>query len=87
MKAVEKIWWTKLVAALGVAVLTLIVQIYVSSDSYIAFMLGVTLYLILSDVLANINKVDRSRGLKIGVGVYFFTWIVTWVTIYTITRT
>lgn len=87
MKPAEKIWWIKIVAALGVAFFTLIVQVYVFRDGSIAFMLGVLLYLGLSDLLASMNKVDRSRGLKIGVGVYFFTWIMTWVLMYTIIQT
>lgn len=84
MKASERIWWIKIAAAVGVAFLSLIVQVYVFRDGSIAFMFGVLLYMGLSDLLARMNEVDRSRGLKIGVGAYFFTWIVTWVTLYTI---
>lgn len=86
MKASERIWWIKLMAALGVAFLTLAVQLYFKSGT-VAFMLGVILYMGISDLLSSINKVDRVRSLKIGVGVYFFTWIVTWITVYTYIRT
>jgi hypothetical protein len=50
-------------------------------------MLGVIIYLGLSDVLSNMNGVERTRGLKIGVGAFFFTWITSWVFFYTIVQT
>lgn len=84
MKAAEKIWWTKVASAIGVAVLTVALQVFLNVSGLIAFMLGVLLYMGLSDVLASINGVDRTRGLKIGVGAYFFTWMMTWILIYTI---
>ena len=87
MKASERIWWIKIAAAIGVAFLSLILQVYVFKDGSITFMLGALLYMGLSDILARMSGVDRSKGLKIGVGAYFFTWIVTWVTLYTILLT
>lgn len=84
MKAAEKIWWMKVASAIGVAVLTVALQVFLNVSGLIAFMLGVLLYMGLSDVLASINGVDRTRGLKIGVGAYFFTWMMTWILMYTI---
>jgi uncharacterized membrane protein (DUF485 family) len=50
-------------------------------------MLGVMIYLGLSDLLSSMNGVERTRGLKIGVGAFFFTWITTWVFFNTIVQT
>jgi hypothetical protein len=87
MRASERIWWIKIAAAVGVAFLSLILQAHVFKDGLTTFMLGTLIYMGLSDLLARMSGVDRSRGLKIGVGAYFFTWIVTWVALYTILLT
>jgi hypothetical protein len=87
MKASEKIWWTKLAAAVGVAIVTLLLQVFFKLAGQSTFMLGVIIYLGLSDVLSNMNGVERTRGLKIGVGAFFFTWITSWVFFYTIVQT
>ena len=87
MKASEKIWWTKLAAAVGVAIVTLVMQVFFNLQGTTTFMLGVIIYLGLSDVLSSMNGVERTRGLKIGVGAFFFTWITSWVLFYTIVQT
>lgn len=87
MKASEKIWWTKLAAAIGVAIITLVLQVVFNLTGQSTFMLGVIIYLGLSDVLSNLNGVERTRGLKIGVGAFFFTWITSWVFFYTLVQT
>ena len=87
MKASEKIWWTKLAAAVGVAIITLVLQVVFKLAGQSTFMIGVIIYLGLSDVLANMNGVERTRGLKIGGGAFFFTWITSWVFFYTIVQT
>lgn len=83
MNASEKVWWTKLIVSLAVAGLTVATQIYFSLSGTTAFMMGVIIYLILSDVLSHLMGVDRFRCLRIGVGVYFFTWIMTWTLLFT----
>jgi hypothetical protein len=87
MKASEKIWWTKLAAAVGVALVTLVLQVIFNLRGTTAFMLGVIIYLGLSDVLSSMNGVERTRGLKIGMGAFLFTWITSWVLFYTIIQT
>ncbi|MGD2201561.1 MAG: hypothetical protein PVJ38_08020 [Candidatus Bathyarchaeota archaeon] len=87
MKASEKIWWMKLVAAIGMAVIAVVLQSYFNLIGTTILMLGAIVYLGLSDLLASMNGVERGRGLKIGVGVYFFTFVTTWVLLYTITQT
>jgi len=87
MKAAEKIWWTKIAAAVGVAIVTLVMQVVFNLMGTTSFMLGVIIYLGLSDLLSSMNGVDRTRGLKIGVGAFLFTWITVWVLFYTIIQT
>lgn len=87
MKSSEKIWWTKLAAAVGVAIVTLVMQTYFNLMGSTSFMLGVLIYLAISDLLSSMNGVDRVRGLKIGVGVFLFTWVTTWVLLFTIVQT
>jgi len=87
MKPSEKIWWIKAVASLAVAGITLATQVFLGMDGIAAFMFGVIIYLALSNVLSNVMGVDKTRGLKIGVGAYFFIWITVWVLLYTCVQT
>ena len=87
MKSSEKIWWTKLAAAVGVAIVSLVMQVYFKLMGSTAFLLGVLIYMGISDVLSSMNGVDRVRGLKIGVGVFLFTWVTTWVLLFTVVQT
>jgi hypothetical protein len=87
MEASEKIYWTKLAAAIGMAVLTLVLQVYLNVEGTILFMLGALLYMGLSDLISNMNGVERTRGIKIGIGAFFFTWMVIWILLYTVVQT
>jgi len=87
MKTSEKMWWTKLAVAVAAAVFCLIVQVYFNVAGTTAFMIGVLLYVITSDLLARRNGIDPMRGLKIGVGVYLFTWVTVWALLYTLIET
>ena len=87
MKVSEKVWWTKIAAAVGVAIVSVVLQVIFNLRGETTFMLGTVIYLGLSDVLSNMNGVERTRGLKIGVGAYVFTWITSWVLFYTIFQT
>jgi hypothetical protein len=87
MEASEKIYWTKLAAAIGMAVLTLVLQVYFNVEGTILFMLGALLYMGLSDLISNMNGVERTRGIKIGIGAFFFTWMVIWILLYTVVQT
>ena len=87
MKASEKLWWTKLAGAVAAAILCLVVQVYFNVAGTTAFMLGVLIYVAMSDLLARRNGMDPMRGLKIGVGVYLFTWVALWTLLYTVIQT
>jgi len=84
MNPAEKMYWTKVVASLAVAGLTLATQVFFGLTGITPIMFGVLIYLGLSDLLSNMMGVDRFRGLKIGVGAYFFTWMTTWILLYTV---
>ena len=87
MKASEKVYWTKFAAAIGMAVLTLAGQVFFNVEGSILFMLGALLYMGLSDLLSNMNGIERTRGIKIGIGIYFFAWMVVWILLYTFVQT
>ena len=82
----EKIWWIKIVAALAVALLALGIQLTFDSTGINSLVLGIVVYLVISDLLASTLHIERFRGLKIGVGAYFFTWLTAWVLLYTFVR-
>ena len=86
MNAAEKVYWSKFAGAIGVAFLNLALQVFLGVHGSLGFMLGIILYMVLSDLLSSINGVERTRGLKIGVGIYFFTWFVSWIFLYTVFR-
>ena len=87
MKVSDKVWWTKIAAAVGVAIVSVVLQIFFNLRGETTFILGTVIYLGLSDVLSSMNGVERTRGLKIGVGAFFFTWITSWVFLFTIVQT
>ena len=87
MKASEKIWWIKLVAAIVIGVLCFVIQLYFNISGSSAFMIGVLLYIAISDLLARRNGMDQMRGLKIGIGVYLFTWVMIWALLNTFIQT
>lgn len=84
MNPAEKIWWTKVFISIGVAGFTSVTQVFFDVRGVTLFMLGVMLYLVLSDVMSRVMSVDKFRGLKIGVGAYFFTWLTSWIFLYTV---
>ncbi|MBN1682776.1 hypothetical protein JW865_04410 [Candidatus Bathyarchaeota archaeon] len=86
MKTSERVYWIKLVLSIISAIVCVSLQVYVGLDGSIVFMLGSLLYLLLSDLLANMMKLERNHALKIGIGTYVFTWIMTWTILFTILK-
>jgi hypothetical protein len=87
MEPAERIWWIKVFTAIGVACVTLAFQTFINLGGSATFMLGVLLYIIISDLLARYTGVDKTTGLKIGVGAFLFTWLMVWTLGYTLLRT
>ena len=87
MKNAETVWWFKVVASIGVALITLAFQIYMGFAGETAFMVGVVLYIMISEVSAYFMEIDRTRSLKIGVGAFLFVWVMVWTLAYTVIQT
>ncbi len=87
MKASEKMYWIKAGLAVAVAVISTLLQVYFGIEGLYMFMLGITIYLVSSDLLSNMMSVDRGRSLRIGVGAYLFIWLMVWTLLYTYIRT
>lgn len=87
MKNAEKVWWIKVVASIGVALVTLAFQVYMGFTGETAFMVGVVLYIIISEASAYVMEVERVRSLKIGVGAFLFVWVMVWTLAYTVVQT
>jgi hypothetical protein len=87
MKQSEKIYWLKAGASVVVAVLCVVLQVYIHIDSGLVFAFGALIYMVISDLLANLMKVERGHGFKIGIGAYIFTWLMVWTLLYTILKT
>lgn len=83
MKGTEKVWWGKVFASIGVAFLTLALQLSLNLAASTLLPIGVALYILISDLLSMISAIDRRRGLKIGVFTYFLLWLMTWILLYT----
>ena len=86
MELTEKLYWTKVLLGLAMAIIFSIVSTFLLSG-LTTFILGITVYLILSDFLGRRFGLEQSAALKIGVGAYFFTWLTTWIIIHTILNT
>jgi hypothetical protein len=87
VKNAEKVWWIKVVASIGVALVTLAFQVYMGFTGETAFMVGVVLYIIISEASAYVMEVERVRSLKIGVGAFLFVWVMVWTLAYTVVQT
>jgi len=87
MKPSEKMYWIKVFLAVVAAVLCVGLQVYANVDGTLVFLIGVLLYMGASEVLSNVFKLDKSHGLKVGVGAYVFIWVMLWTLLFTISKT
>jgi hypothetical protein len=86
MKQSEKIYWLKVGASVAVAILCVVLQVYIQIDGGLVFAFGALIYMVISDLLATLVKVERGHGFKIGIGAYIFTWLMVWTLLYTILK-
>ncbi len=84
MDQAERIWWSKVSISLPGALLTYTMQTYAGLSEVSSFLMGVLIYLLFSNIISRMMGFDRFKGLKIGVGAYFFTWITAWIILYTL---
>ena len=78
MKISEKVYWVKAVLGLVTGVICYYVQSILGLQGQIALMVGVTLFIGVSEALAMVFKVDRNRTIKIAMGAFLFLWIFMW---------
>ncbi len=83
MKDSEKIYWVKAGLGLVTGVICYYVQSILVLQGQIALMVGITLYIAYSEVLAMVLKVDRNRTIKIAMGAFLFLWIFMWTLLHT----
>ncbi len=84
MKTSEKLYWVKAGLAVIAALACYALQVYANIDGTLVFLLGVLLYLGVSDALSGYFKLDRNHALKVGVGAYIFIWVMIWTLLYTV---
>ena len=68
----------KVVGALVTGGICTYLQSSLKLQGHIALMVGMTLYIALSEGIAVITKIDRNRTIKIGIGAFLFLWILVW---------
>jgi len=86
LKASETVYWIKVALGIVNGVTTFFLQSYLGMHDQLVLMLGITLYIIYSEVLAAVFKVDRDRAIKIAIGGFLFLWMLTWTLLYTLGR-
>jgi hypothetical protein len=87
MKPSEKVYWIKVSSAVVLGILSFIIMRYFNLDGITTLLIGVTIYLALSNLLAMNMGIDNQRGLKIGVGAFLFIWLMAWTLINTLANT
>ena len=83
MKNSEKVYSVKAALGLVTGVLCYYVQSILGLQGQIALMVGVTLFIAYSEVLAMVFKVDRNRTIKIAMGAFLFLWMFSWTILHT----
>lgn len=78
MKNSEKIYWIKAALGLLTGIICYLIQSILQLQGQIALMVGATLYIVYSEVLAILFKEDRNRTIRIAIGAFIFLWIFMW---------
>ena len=78
MKNSEKIYWIKAALGLLTGIICYFIQSILQLQGQIALMVGATLYIVYSEVLAILFKEDRNRTIRIAIGAFIFLWIFMW---------
>jgi len=86
MEAVDKLYWTKALIAALLGVLFSFLQLATDLSGYAILSVGLALQFLISDLLGRIFNVEKTRSWKIGIGAYFFTWLIVWIVFFTLLR-
>ena len=93
MKPLVTIYWSKLGLGIIAAVISTVISLLRDELSIATFMNGLTValfvYLVSYYVLKAVfrTKVEKqSKIMTMGIGIYFFTWLVMWILIYSILK-
>ena len=84
METLSTIYWIRVVLGIGAALICVALNV---EDIFTGISLGLLFYILTNYILKwlFIAKVqDSSKLLTTGIGIYFLTWIVAWILLYTI---
>ena len=94
MRPLVTIYWTRLVLAIVAAAISTVVALALGERGLNTFLNGLTIallvylityYLVFKPLYT--NKVEKqSKLMTQGIGIYFLTWLVSWILIYSIAR-
>jgi len=86
MEALDKLYWTKTLIAVLLGVLFSFLQLAIDLSGYAILSVGFALQFFISDLLGRIFNVEKTRAWKVGIGAYFFTWLIVWIIFFTLLR-
>jgi hypothetical protein len=86
LKNSEKIYWIKAALGLVTGLICYFIQSIVQFQGQIVLMVGITLYIIYSEVLAIIFEENRNRTIRIAIGAFIFLWIFMWTLLNTMSQ-
>jgi hypothetical protein len=78
VKPSEQVYWIKVVGAVLAGGVCMYLKSIVGLEEGLTVLIGVAIYIGLSEVLAVLTKVDRNRTIRIGIGAFLFIWIFVW---------
>jgi hypothetical protein len=78
VKPSEQVYWLKTVGAVLTGGVCMYLEAFIGLEEGLTVLVGIAIYIALSEVLAILTKVDRNRTLRIGIGAFLFLWILVW---------
>lgn len=93
MRPLVTIYWTRLALGIVAAIPSALLTIIRDELSFTTFMNGLTIallvyiisyYILKAKFMAKVEK--QSKIMTMGIGIYFFTWLVFWILIYSIMK-
>ena len=91
MKPLVLIYWTRVALAIVAAAISTVITLMFGERGISTFLNGITIALLVYLITYYIFKAKfrtqiekQSKIMTMGIGIYFFTWILAWVLIYSI---